>query len=123
LVRENPTIDEVAHLPAGVTYWQTGTFRLYPHNPPLVKMAAALPVVMAGPNMAGIYARPSWEVQPPIHASIAHEFMAENADRYFELFTLGRMVIPAFSVLGGLVVFLWSRRLYGPWGGLLSLVL
>ena len=41
LVRENPTIDEVAHLPAGVTYWQQGTFRLYPHNPPLIKLAAA----------------------------------------------------------------------------------
>src|SRR4051812_2514210 len=45
LVRENPTIDEVIPLPAGITYWQTGTFRLYPHNPPLVKLVAALPVL------------------------------------------------------------------------------
>ena len=28
LIQENPTVDEVIHLPAGVTYWQTGTFRL-----------------------------------------------------------------------------------------------
>ena len=26
LLRENPTVDEVAHLPAGITYWQKGTF-------------------------------------------------------------------------------------------------
>lgn len=123
LVRENPTIDEVAHLPAGISYWQTGTFRLYPHNPPLVKMAAALPVVLAGPETDSLYTRPSWEVSPPIHSSFAHEFMAENGDRYFELFTLGRLVIPMFSAIGGLAVFLWSRRLYGPWGGLLSLTL
>ena len=38
LVTENPTVDEVAHLPAGVTYWEKGTFRLYHHNPPLVKL-------------------------------------------------------------------------------------
>ena len=38
LVLENPTVDEVVHLPAGVTYWQKGTFRLYHHNPPLVRM-------------------------------------------------------------------------------------
>ena len=31
--------------------------------------------------------------------------------------------MPVFSVIAGLVVFAWSRRLYGPWGGLLSLVL
>ena len=47
LLQENPTVDEVVHLPAGITYWQKGTFRLYHHNPPLVKLVAALPVVMA----------------------------------------------------------------------------
>ena len=31
--------------------------------------------------------------------------------------------MPLFSVLGGLVVFLWSGRLFGRWGGLLSLSL
>src|SRR5262249_52712540 len=49
LLEENPTVDEVVHLPAGVTYWQKGTFRLYHHNPPLFKLWAALPVVLAGP--------------------------------------------------------------------------
>ena len=39
--RNSVTVDEVAHLPAGISYWQTGTFALYHHNPPLVKMLAA----------------------------------------------------------------------------------
>lgn len=123
LLRENPTVDEVAHLPAGITYWQKGTFRLYPQNPPLVKLAAALPVVLAGPKMDRIYELPSWTSNPPIHGSIAHEFAYENAERYFDLFARARLVIPWFSVLGGLVVFAWSRRLYGVGGGLLSLAL
>ena len=31
--------------------------------------------------------------------------------------------MPLFSIVGGLAVFAWSRRLYGTWGGLLSLTL
>lgn len=123
LVQENPTIDEVAHLPAGVTYWQTGSFRLYPHNPPLVKLLAALPVVWAGPSMERAYERPSWRNEPPLHPSFAHEFAVDNAARYFELFTRARLLMPVFAILGGLAVFLWSRALWGPWGGLLSLAL
>ncbi|HWE35795.1 MAG TPA: glycosyltransferase family 39 protein [Isosphaeraceae bacterium] len=121
LTRENPTVDEVVHLPAGVSYWQKGTFRLYAHNPPLIKLVAALPVVLAGPNMAKIYAGSEWATNNK--AGVAHEFAYENAFQYFELFTRARVVMPAFSVLGGWLVFVWSRRLYGDWGGGLSLML
>src|SRR5438270_174473 len=68
LVRENPTVDEVAHLPAGITYWQAGTFRLYHHNPPLIKLVAALPVVLAKPAMEALYHQPSWTDDPPSQA-------------------------------------------------------
>ncbi len=123
LLQENPTIDEVVHLPAGVTYWQKGTFRLYHHNPPLVKLVAALPVVCSGVVTAPLYDLKSWRSVDPDQTTFAHLFMAANADRYFELFQLARLTMPLFSVLGGLVVFEWSRRLYGTWGGFLSLAL
>jgi len=121
LVTENPTIDEVVHLPAGVTYLQKGTFRMYHHNPPLVKLIAALAVVGYNPKVD--YTNAAWTKEPPNKAEIAHEFMRLNADRYFELFTQARLVMPIFSVIGGLVVFFWSKKLYGTGGGLLSLAL
>jgi hypothetical protein len=124
LVRENPTIDEVIHLPAGITYWQTGTFKLYRHNPPLVKLVAALPVLpTAGEATRHLYASRYWREEPPNKAGFAHEFAVLTADRYFELFTQARLLMPLFSVVGGLAVFAWSRRLYGTGGGLLSLAL
>jgi Dolichyl-phosphate-mannose-protein mannosyltransferase len=123
LLQENPTIDEVVHLPAGVTYWQTGTFRLYPHNPPLVKLVAALPIVLSGAQTSRIYESPAWTSEEPEQAKIAHLFARDNAARYFELFARARLLMPLFSVIGGLVVFAWSRRLYGNWAGLLSVAL
>lgn len=121
LVQENPTVDEVVHLPAGLSYWQTGSFRLYHHNPPLVRQLAALPVLAARPVVD--YGDTSWRSEPPNKAAFAHAFMRLNADRYFELFTQARLLMPVFAVVGGLAVFAWSRRLYGNTGGLVSLAL
>ncbi|WP_165245828.1 ArnT family glycosyltransferase [Paludisphaera soli] len=123
LLTENPTVDEVVHMPAGLTYWDRHTFRLYPHNPPLVKLVASLPVWLAGPVLEPLYQRKSWSDRNPSQTSFSQDFAFVNADRYFELFTLGRMVMPLFSIVGGVVVFAWSSRLYGAFGGLLSLAL
>src|SRR4051812_20140161 len=76
LIHENPTIDEVVHLPAGVTYWEKGTFKMYPHNPPLIKLIAALPVIAARPMTAPIYTSDSdaWNQYPVNRLTIAHLF-------------------------------------------------
>jgi hypothetical protein len=123
LLMENPTVDEVVHMPAGITYWQKGTFRLYHHNQPLFKLIAALPVVMAHPDTEPLYGMKSWRSKDPSAISFSQWFAALNYERYFELFQLARLTMPFFSIVGGLVVFAWSRRLYGTWGGLLSLSL
>ena len=125
LLKENPTVDEVVHMPAGITYWQKRTFRLYHHNPPLVKLVAALPVVWANPIMKPAYAQSSWQSADPSPATFAHTFAFLNADRYFELFRLGALLDagPSSRSWGG-----WpSSPGHGGytelWGGLLSLVL
>lgn len=121
LLQEGPTIDEVVHLPAGLSYWETGDFRMYPHNPPLVKLIAAAPVFAAKPRTAELYQTEWWKTANK--AGFAHTFALLNADRYFDLFTRARLVMPLFGVAGGLLVFAWSRRLYGAWGGVISLAL
>jgi len=123
LVEENPTVDEVVHLPAGVTYWQQGTFRLYHHNPPLFKLVAALPVVLARPVTEPLYTLQSWRSPDPSPTTFSQSFARFNIPRYFELFQLARLTMPIFSIIGGLVVFAWSARLYGNGAGLLSLAL
>jgi hypothetical protein len=106
LVRENPTIDEVLHLPAGITYWQMGTFKLYRHNPPLVKLLAALPAMAQGVVTAPIYqSGPAWQAEYPSQAAFGQYFTLFNASRLFEIYRAARLTMPLWSVLGGLVVF------------------
>jgi 4-amino-4-deoxy-L-arabinose transferase-like glycosyltransferase len=122
LRRNSVTIDEFSHLPAGLTYWQKGTFALYHHNPPLVKLLAALPVLVDRPivDYGGSWERARLAGSPPGHVEFAVEFMHANAGSYFDLFNRARSVIVLLSIAGGLLVFLWARDLWGEGGGLLA---
>src|SRR5690348_10074181 len=48
--RYSPTIDEPAHLVAGISHWKFGRFDLYRVNPPLVRLVAALPMLVVDPK-------------------------------------------------------------------------
>ena len=58
-LRESVTIDEVAHIGAGVSYLQKFDLRFNPEHPPLPKVLAALPLVMRGVHAD--YSHPSWQ--------------------------------------------------------------
>ncbi len=36
-------LDEYAHIPTGISLWQTGQFTIYREDPPLISSLAALP--------------------------------------------------------------------------------
>jgi hypothetical protein len=120
--RSSVTIDEFAHLPAGVSYWQQGTFAVYHHNPPLAKLVAALPVLAARPavDYSGSWARARAEGRPPNAAEFGSDFMRANPERYFALFRLARAAIVAVSIAGLLLLYSWARALWGVPGGLLA---
>ncbi len=120
--REAVTIAEYAHLPAGISHWQRGAFFVYCVNPPLVKMLAALPVLAARPKVT--YPEPFAPMRGFRQEwSFGEQFMNDNRERYFDLFRLGRYPMVVLSVLGGCVVYFWSRQLYGKASGLVALAL
>ena len=56
--RESVTIDEVAHIGAGVSYLQKLDMRMNEEHPPLAKVLAALPLVIRGVHAD--YSQVSW---------------------------------------------------------------
>ena len=107
----SPTVDEPAHLVAGLTHWKFHRFDLYSVNPPLVRLIAALPVVAAGYREdwsafeSGLGARPEF--------ALGHDFVKANGERSLFLFMIARWACIPFSWLGALFCFLWARDLYG----------
>src|ERR1700704_5020464 len=59
-LRESVTIDEVAHIGAGVSYLQRLDLRLNEEHPPLAKVLAALPLVLHGVHAN--YSHVSWTI-------------------------------------------------------------
>ena len=117
----SPTLDEVAHLPAGMSHWTFGRFELYRANPPLVRSVAAIPVLLSNPKTDwssfhdGPYSRSEF--------SIGSDFVKANGMRSFWYFTLARWACIPLSLVGGWVCFRWACDLYGRWGGMWALCL
>lgn len=113
------TNDELSHLPAGLAAVATGELRLNPQHPPLVKWLAGLAAATAGPELpldgAAYRDANQW--------MFGRQAIFESGNDHRALLFRGRLPVVGLSLLGGLGVFLWSRRRFGAAGGLLSLAL
>lgn len=114
-------VDEVGHVPAGLSHWQTGSFALYRVNPPLCRMLAALPVLLARP--ATDYRRLDESPANRSEMKVGQDFSVANAPVYFDLVCLARLSSITWSVVAAVVIYRWARELYGEGAGRLGLAL
>jgi len=117
----SPNVNEPSHLAAGLCHWQLGRFDLYRVNPPLVRLVAALPVLAAGVETDWSNLNGSARVRSEFR--VGQDWVAANGERSLWLTTLARWACIPFSILGGIVCFMWARDLYGPPAALLSCAL
>lgn len=122
--RESVTIDEVAHVAAGVSYWQKLDMRMNQEHPPLAKLIAAIPLVVRRAHAD--YAHLSWTWS----AGMFHQFLGEWVFGHWFLMrwndplsTLfwARLAMLLVTLSLGLVLYLIGAQLGGVWGGLLCL--
>ena len=114
--KQSVTFDENFHLPAGVLEVAYGNLDVSTVNPPLVKALGGLAAIAAGAHVPPPSAFPNDE-----QSQVGQIFMHANEDRYQRIFFAARLVTVLLSVLLGLVVWRWSRRLWGARGALVSL--
>ena len=116
---ESTTSDEIAHLTGGYTYWTLNDYRFQPENGNLPQRWAALPAVAMGMRLPDLVKSPYWPTSDVW--AFGHEFFYEAGDDHFPRLMAGRAMIALFSVGLGLVIFLWSRSLFGVRGAFVSL--
>jgi hypothetical protein len=111
--RWSMTSDEVVHIPAGYIYWTVGDFSFNAEHPPLAKLIAAIPLLITAPKLP---------ILDGIPMSTGYRFcFVENQVRSVLLWP--RLMISFLSLLTGLVVFAWGRRLVGVGAAVVAVAL
>ena len=109
------------HILSSASLWKFGRSDMYRVNPPLVRLVAALPMLLVDPktDWSGFteipYARPEF----PLGTVFAN---ANGSDTFWH-FTLARWACIPFGLGGGWICFRWAHDLYGPAAGIISLIL
>lgn len=114
------TGDENAHLTGGYSYWTLHDYRLHPENGNLAQRWVALPLLSQDLSFPPA-ATPGWSAGA--YWPVSDRFLYESGNDLPRLLAAGRFMN---ALLGGalvLVVFGWSRSLFGPRGGWISAVL
>ena len=119
--RHSPVVDEVGHMPSGLSHWKLQRFDLYNVNPPLVRTVATLPLHLLDVpiNFDGYQILPKHRSE----FMIGSGWITSHPDSFRWNFTISRWACIPFSLLGAVTCFLWARELFGARSGLCALCL
>jgi hypothetical protein len=111
--------DENLHIISGYSYWLTNDYRLQPENGNWPQRWVTLPYLITRPQFPSIDQEDYYLSKP---SSLAQPFLFVDNDAD-QLLMQSRAMVVLLAMGLGLLVYGWSRRLFGPAGGMISLCL
>ena len=116
--QKSMTFDEGVHMTGGYSYWALNDYRLQPENGNWSQRFAGIPAWLAGHSFP-TNDNPAWR-DANVWVLCDQLIFAPDTDAD-ALVWRSRIMMALPGAILGMLVYLWSRRLFGPWGGLLSL--
>jgi hypothetical protein len=115
--RKSPAFDELIYLTGGYSYWTLNDYRLNPDNGNLTQRLEALPLLASRVSFPSLD-QDAWRQS---HLwKIARQFFYECGNDADSLVMKGRFVVAMVSAGLGVLVYSWSRVLFGRAGALVS---
>lgn len=124
-LRESVTVDEVAHIGAGVSYLQKLDLRMNEEHPPLAKVWAAIPLVIRGTHAD--YSSTAWTFGEKkffgayLGQWVFGAWILEHWNDSASTVAWARFPMLLLTLALGWTLFVTARRLGGNWGGLVCL--
>jgi hypothetical protein len=123
--RKSVAMDEVAHIGAGVSYWQKFDLRMNPEHPPLVKLLSG--AALAARGVRADYGGHiwTWSGQGPFNPMLAEwpfgAFILSTWNDRDATLRWARFPMLLLLLATGLVIYLYGERLADGWGGAFAL--
>ena len=123
-LHESATVDEIAHVGAGLSYLQRLELRLNGEHPPLAKVLAAIPLVIRGTHAD--YSGTAWQVSADFFPAYGTQWIFGDAvlgrwNAWKPTLMWARFPMLILTLLLGWMLYRYGSNLGGPWGGLLCL--
>jgi tetratricopeptide (TPR) repeat protein len=114
------TFDEPLHMVAGVAYWTLDDYRLQPENGNLPQRWCAIPLLFMNLSFPSLD-QTVWRESEAI--LLGRQYLYTWGNDPQAMLAASRAMATVWSTALCLVVFLWSRSIFGTSGGLVSLTL
>ena len=115
------TFDEPTHLTAGTSYWLYNDYRLQPENGVFPQRVEGIPGAVMAPDSFPKPDAYGWSSASVF--MIGRQWFKALGPRMQTIIMSARCANLLFGLALGITVFLWSRRLFGDIGGIVSLSL
>lgn len=129
-VSTSSTYDEVAHLTVGYLLWRTDHTDFDIQHPPLVRYLSAVPLLVLRPDLPRDVNPPVVPASQPLSQQSVDElyrygsrFLFQGSVQGDTVLVAARLMIVLLATMLGLLAFLWSRRIFGFEGGIVTLAL
>jgi 4-amino-4-deoxy-L-arabinose transferase-like glycosyltransferase len=121
--RKSITTDEVVHIPAGYYHLVVGDFQFLNQHPPVSMMIGVLPLLFIPPGEMSATELQKVPRDDAFVFVVSQRFWTPNDSFYRAASFWTRIPMIAFTVLFGLVIFHFARRLFGERAGVIAVAL
>jgi hypothetical protein len=118
--RKSQVFDEPVHIAGGLSYWIENDYRINPENGNFPQRCAAIPLIFQKLKFPDLRKIPLLQTD---EWTIAKDFIFKSGNNPEKILMLSRAMITILSLITGLAVYLYSKKVFGTGGGLLSLAL
>ena len=121
--RKGITNDEIVHIPAGYYHLVAGDFQLNNEHPPLIKMWAALPLLLIQPIESPPTAEERQGTFNGLDWSYEHRFWQSNRQQFETILFASRVMMIVLALALGALIFTYANSLFGSRAGLIAVAL
>src|SRR5437762_372071 len=109
--RKSITNDEIVHIPAGYYHLVAGQFQLNNEHLPLVKMWAALPLLLIQPNEPQLPGESDTNFMEKTWA-FHEQFWQANRAQFLTITFWSRVMMIPITIALGVLIFVFARKLF-----------